>query len=184
MTILVSITTGSISPLAAQDTAAKVDPATIIAPDTRFTPTADDVGSYWKYFFFHKEGVSFDRALTDIAECDRYSNGPNGEGQDIFPLLPKFVALGEGKARVRDNSTAGWQYGLVGALIDSAISGPMLRKLRMASTRKCMEFKGYVRYGASKALWEELNGGDPGKSALVRAKIASGPAPTAERQLP
>lgn len=162
------------------DALAATDPASVKAPSIAFSPTEDDRGSYWKYFFFHKQGVPFRVAVLDLWECYSYATGPLIEVPWDSIGTPKFIAARteDRPGRKKPLSTSSHGYLAQFILRSSA------RKSTMANRRKCMEYKGYVRYGLSRELWNALNGSDLDASILMQAKIASGPTPVAERQLP
>ena len=73
--------------------------------DLNFTPTAATAGDYHKYFVFHRDDTSFERAFADINECDSLVSGSN-------------IYMGGNDAVT--NSVA-MQYGMAGA-----IAGPLV----------------------------------------------------------
>lgn len=160
----------------AQDAADNMPP-----PDLSFEITEKDSEEFHKYFYFHKEGVSYETAFEEISECNIYQKGPIGSEGDFIVIMPTFVSLGENQTYVP------WvpnEAGLVGVIMSDIFSGPLVLKNRGQRMRKCMEYKGYDRYGLSKDLWKTVNKISPDEYVKVHAKIASGPKPTNEKILP
>lgn len=154
------------------------DPATITIPDmSAGTPELDSAGDA-KYFYFHKAGVSFERAAADFVECFGYAIPP------IPPVkLPAFVLLDENAKR--GGHVGPSPYGLVGEAIGAILMPSLLRRSAMGNMRVCMGYKNYKRYPTTKETYLVLNEGDDLRaSILMLAKIASGPAPTSESLIP
>lgn len=153
------------------------DPAAVPYPELAFEPTEKIIGTYDKYFYFHKDGVSFEDALFDIRDCDSLARGLNsGMGyQDVYSPY---------------GGLAGAAGGVIGNAIAAAIFGSAeKRRIRRVNLRRCMNFKGYDRYGLEKDLWQKFNfeEGFSGEAEHIRqgaiiqqAKVASGPKPTTE----
>lgn len=147
-------------------------------PETRFKTSEARIEDFDKYYFFHRDGTSFDEAFADLSECDDLSNGLaayRGGGEPY----PGYYAS---------------QYGIGGAL--GAALGEMFadmihgsaarREMRRVNMRNCMGYKGYQRFGITKALWDVFNfeEGNGRKDEDIRAakllqqaKVASGPRP-------
>ena len=154
------------------------DPATIQVPDvTAGTPERDASGDA-KYFYFQKDGVSFERAAADFTECFGYANPP------IPPVrLPAFVLLEE--TAPRGGSIGPSPYGLVGEVIGAILMPSLNRRNAMGNMRVCMGYKAYRRYPTTKEAYVALNEGDDLRaSILMLAKIASGPTPQSESLIP
>jgi hypothetical protein len=158
---------------AAQQT---VDPTTVTIPDVSLpkdkaaAQTLIDNG--WKYFFFHKAGVSFDAALMDVAFCYQYLPGV------AVMQLPAYSDWGSGApAPKTDYYRVFENYGLVGMGIGALVDGPLLRRNRQSRMRRCMETRGYKRYPMAEATWEALSKGDAKITIPIFAKLASGPKP-------
>ena len=147
-------------------------------PDLNFTPTAGTAGDYHKYFVFHRDDTSFERAFADITECDALASGSN-----------IYMGGNEGVT----NAVA-MQYGLIGGVAGSlagfamdAIFGSDARREQYRTGMKtCMGYKEYKRYGLAGANWkafhfEEGNGrkddAERRSKMLMQAKVASGPRP-------
>src|ERR1043165_3550951 len=45
------------------------DPTTVTVPDMAFKPGRSDLRGFDDYFYFHKSGVSYERAFTDMDQC-------------------------------------------------------------------------------------------------------------------
>lgn len=155
--------------------------AAVAMPDTAFAATPDDIKTYDKYFYFHRDGTDFDAAFNDLSECDALASGLSYYARQD-PLMANYYVT---------------QYGLAGALgaviaspIDDAILGSTeRRKIRRLNMRNCMGYKGYDRYGLERERWqafhfeEGFNRVDDDKRTaylMKQARVASGPKPTAE----
>lgn len=123
--------------------------AAVEMPVLAFIPNAEDIGAYDKYYYFHREDVSFDEAFADIGECDALASGIS------------YYRGGDGAYTDYYAS----QYGIGGAigsalgqaLGDAIFGSAERRKVRRINMRNCMGFKGYQRYGLSKELWQAFN---------------------------
>lgn len=153
------------------------DPAKVPYPDLAYESTPETADTYDKYFYFHRDDVSFEDALADIRDCDSLARGLNsGMGyQDVYSPY---------------GGLAGVAGGAIGNALASAIFGSAeKRRIRRVNLRRCMNFKGYQRYGLEKDLWQEFNfeEGFSGEDEYVRqsaiiqqALVASGPKPVTE----
>lgn len=149
--------------------------AKIEMPDLKFTETPEDVQDYDKYFFFHREGTTFDEAYADIKECDALASGIRffaGNAQVPYPYA---------------GTMAGAIGGAIGnALADAIFGSAERRRIRRVNLRNCMGFKEYRRYGMERERWQNFNfeeGNGREKEALrdaallMQARVASGPKP-------
>ena len=115
-------------------------------------------------------------ALADLRECDGYARGLSSP----YGYVDTPAAYNYG--------LAGAAGGLIGNLLVSAVFGSAeLRKARRANMRRCMNYKGYERYGLPKDTWQEFNfeeglrkvdEKDRQQMLAQQAKAASGPTPT------
>jgi len=154
------------------------DPASVQVPDVAAgTPELDASGDA-KYFYFHKLGVTYDRAVQDFAECLTYANPP------IPPVrLPAFVVLEE--TAKQGGAKPIPMFGLTGVVLAAILMPSLNRRNAMGNMRVCMGFKGYKRYPTTKEAYLVLNEGDDSAASIVMlAKLASGPAPQAESLIP
>jgi hypothetical protein len=121
------------------------DPAKLELPDLGRATTADDAADFDKYFYFHRAGTSFEEALADVRECDGYARGL---------ASPYGYQSGAGAAY----GLAGVGGELIGNLMVSLIFGSAeLRKARRTNMRRCMNYKGYERYGLNKDVWQQFH---------------------------
>ena len=153
--------------------------AAISMPALAFEETSNIAGDYEKYFYFHRDGTSFDEAYADITECDALTSGLSyyGGANDaaIAGAMAQYGVL------------AGGIGGAIGGLMADAIFGSAeRRKQRRMNLRNCMFYKGYDRYGLEKGLWQEFNfeegltrenAADRERAILMQALVASGPKP-------
>lgn len=146
------------------------DPATVTTPDLSGSSDSVVVENGWKYFLYHRPDTSFAEAYADIADCYRFLT-PAGWGN---VALPRFVPWVERPAGDRYNTNN--QAGLVGLAIGSMIEGTLSRRDRQSKMRRCMEPRGYTRYGVAEAIWESIADMPPDQGIAVQAKIASGSA--------
>jgi len=180
MSIALMLSLGTSSIAAAQSS---VDSTKLTAADLVFEADEKHTEEFHKYFFFHKEGVSYDQALNDIGACNVYQKGAVGSEGEIVPIVPRFGSLSETssyKPYVYNENSGG----LVGAVIGDIVGGPILQKNRAQRYRKCMEYSGYDRYGISKDKWKRLQKSTPNDYVKVNASVASGPKPKTEKLLP
>jgi len=159
------------------------DPLKMTAADLTFEADEKHTKEFHKYFYFHKDGLGYDQALNEIGECNVYQEGPIAGGNEAVPIVPRFVSLSESQSYVPYvyNDMGG---GVVGAIIGDMMAAPILQKNKAQRFRKCMEYKGYDRYGVSKDVWKTFTRVDPDDYVEIMASIASGPKPTAEKILP
>jgi hypothetical protein len=157
-------------------TAAEVE--AVPMPALAFTVTPQIAGDFDKYYYFHREGVSFDEAFADISECDRMSSGLAAYTGSSEPY-PGYYASQYG--------IGGAIGGAIGEVFADMLHGSAARRaMRRVNMRNCMGYKGYQRYGLAKDLWEVFNfeEGNGRKDDDIRtaklmqqAKVASGPKP-------
>lgn len=156
----------------------KIDVAAIKLPDLAFKPDPALAKSFDKYYYFHRDDTDFRTALADLRDCDGMSRGltsPFGYMETPYPYA---------------GTLAGAAGGAIANLMVAAIFGSaQVRAARRINMRRCMNFKGYQRYGLRKDLWVEFNF-EEGFSQLEekkrqvflkqQAKVASGPKPKTE----
>ena len=152
--------------------------AAIAMPDLAFEETPEIVDDYEKYFYFHRDGTTFDQAYADVTECDALTSGLSYYAGGYPGYYPGQYGLG------------GVIGGAIGSLLADAIFGSAARRQqRRTNLRTCMYYKGYDRYGLAKDLWQEFNfeeglsheEADARQAALLQqALVASGPRPDQE----
>jgi hypothetical protein len=126
--------------------AATPNPAKLDLPDLSASASAADEADFDKYFYFHRADTTFEQALTDIRECDGYARGlasPFGYQEAGYPYA---------------GTMAGAVGGAIGNLMVAMIFGSAeLRKARRTNMRRCMNYKGYDRFGLNKDVWQQFN---------------------------
>jgi hypothetical protein len=143
----------SLSPAYAQDLP---DPATINVPDLSSAKNPKIAKQGWKYFVFHKAGVSFEEAYADFAECYTFLPTFSGGGE-----LPKFIPWGQSEdPDTQELANNGGNFGVVGVAIGALIEGPLRRRAYQS---------------LDKDIWEQISGSYSLESIAIKAKIASGP---------
>lgn len=171
-------------PAAAQDAEIKPverpDPTSLSLPDLAFKPTPRDIRRYDTYYYFHKPGVSYERAFADFDQCHGYALS-----SQLGMLTPTIIPLGaaaiqDGSSRRAAYSNAFAMYGLVGMGIAAIFISEAEDGNARATVRKCMTYKNYVRYGLNRALFKKIEEGTDAQRLGRWALIASGPAPQAE----
>ena len=147
------------------------DAASVTVPDMAgFKPTPKDARNFDDYFYFHKSGVSYERAFDDLEQCRVYA----ASAQLIAPM-PTIIPVG-------DVATSGPKVsqrigiGILPAILIASAE----EDTAIATMRTCMAFKGYGRYGTSRALFKQIDQGSDTEKQARRAVIASGPAPAGE----
>ena len=160
-------------PAAAQDIP---DRASVTVPEISGGRDAQVVRNGQKYYYFWREGVTYEEAYTDLADCFRFL--PRAEGRAA--LLPMFIAW-RGAPEDRDDTAPPVNnYGLVGALIGALLDSSGTDRVRQGRLQVCLEPLGYQRFPVAKDTWKEINDGFSPQSIAVMAKIASGPRPDAD----
>lgn len=145
------------------------DPTTIAVPDLSGSADPVIVSNGWKYFFFQRNGVSFGEAYADFADCHRFLEPNDWSTVKLGRFVPWTGAPGK-KAEYLPNP-----YGLVGSLIGGMVEGTLARRDYQAKMRRCMEPRGYTRYGVAEEIWEYVFKLPLDQWIAVQAKIASGP---------
>ena len=154
----------------AQERSPLPDPAAVVVPDLSGSDRPEVIKDGWKYFFFWKDGVRFEEAHADLADCRRFLH-PNS-WQDVH--LKRFVPWDSRPGRRTVAATG--NYGLVGAVIAGIVEGSLQHRDYQANMRSCMEPRGYTRYGVAARIWKNVTSLPQDQSIAVQAKIASGPA--------
>lgn len=143
-----------------------------------------DEGTSWKYFFFHKPGVSEETAREDIIECYGYARGLVVSKPGSSPTYVSVPYGGNTGLSPATAALAGGVGMLAGALIVGFMDAGDRRAMERTNLRKCFGFKAYHRYELTKEEHEEMLEGDP---EMVRSRLvarAVGPAPDEERLVP
>jgi hypothetical protein len=150
---------------------------TVVLPDLTFQATPSDVDHYWRYYYIHKPGISFATARSDFLECNAYSASIQMQRD------PDFVPYGgDAPPNTFDIGDAAFaQWGLVGVLIVGIANDDVNLETERENMRVCVTYKGYTRYGTTKAIWNSLYKGTNDEIATRLATIASGPTPPGER---
>lgn len=157
------------------------DAAAVTVPDMTFTPAKADIRRFDDYFYFHKSGVSYERAFADLDQCRMY-----GQMTQFVAPLPAYVPLGGDP--VKAPGPRHWNMflmdGIVGALIADIIIANAMEDRAIATSRRCMAYKGYRRYGTSRNIFKQIDSGADTEKLARKALIASGPAPQIEATEP
>jgi len=153
------------------------DAATVAVPDMAFTPGKADIRRFDDYFYFHKDGVSYDRAFADLDQCRMY-----GQMVQLIPQIPAYVPLGGDAVKPPgpSGSNAFMMSGFVGVFLAEIIIANAMESRAIATERKCLAYKGYLRYGTSRNIFKQIDGGTDTEKLARKALIASGPAPQTE----
>lgn len=146
-----------------------LDPSTIEIPDLSTSSNPEVIKDGWKYFLFQREGVSFKDAYADFADCRRFMQ-PNGWQT---ATLDRFIPWNSKPGKTLEQPLG--PYGMVGALMGEMVEGQLARRDYQSKMRRCMEPRGYVRYGVSAEIWNRIYKLAPDQWVAVQAKIASGP---------
>lgn len=112
-------------------------------PELTFVEAPGDADDYDKYYYFHRPDTDFATAYADISECDGFARGLMSHVAQVQPI-PFSVANAAGAA-------------LGNVLAKSIFGSAEKRRTRRVNMRRCMNFKGYGRYGLSKARWQKFN---------------------------
>lgn len=122
------------------------DAAGVKMPSLDFAPSPELAADFDKYYYFHRADTDFATAFADIGECDGYASGLSSGMADAAVPYPYA------------GTVAGAVGGAIGNAMAQAIFGSAeKRRLRRVNMRRCMNFKGYGRYGLPKELWTQFN---------------------------
>ena len=155
------------SPLHAEDPLP--DPASVVVPDLSGSTRPEVVRDGVKYFFFHQEGVSFEQAHADLADCARFLQPASWETVHLDRFVPWVSKPGRKTVSMPN------PYGLVGVVILGIVEGSLHHRDYQAKLRSCMEPRGYTRYAVAADIWKRVRDLPPDEWIAVQAKIASGP---------
>jgi hypothetical protein len=150
------------------------DPANISVPYTPAIADNNATRDYDAHFYFYKAGVSYKAAFADLDECRMYALTTKS-----VAVPPRFVPLGSDDIREKTAPVL-LTYGVIGAIIGEIFIEQDRRDTDRATTKRCMAYLGYSRYGTSKTVWAEINTGSDAEIVAREALIASGPKPAAE----
>jgi hypothetical protein len=139
-------------------------------PDLSHSGDPAVVADGWKYFLFRREGVSFAEAHADFSDCYRFLAPQSWQTVQLGRFVPWESRAGRTRPTYQPNP-----YGLVGDLMLMAIEGTLARRDYQSKMRRCMETRGYIRYGVDVEIWNHVYKLPPAQSIAVQAKIASGP---------
>lgn len=176
-----SVVLTAVAALAAIQAEASAPPFAIPDPATIKVPTATGVrdpkvaASGWKHFYFWRANTSYTEAYRDVADCYRFLPVPNAAGD-----VPSFAPFNARPNAAIVKPVVVNNYGLVGTVIGGMVAGPIERRFRQSRMRRCMEPRGYERFPATEATWEEIIDNYSPGSIAVQAKLASGPRPDAD----
>lgn len=122
------------------------DPSTIAIPKLDFVATPQDEADYDKYFFFHRDGTTFQEALADIRDCDGLARGlVSGYQYQQAPYPYTYTVAGAVGGVIAN------------AMVEAIFGSSEKRRLRRVNMRRCMGYKGYERFGLSKELWQAFH---------------------------
>lgn len=155
------------------------DPATIKVPTVTGGRDPTVAASGWKHFYFWRASTSFAEAYRDVADCYRFLPVANAAG-DVPSFAPFNARPNAAIVKPVIVNNSGLVGAVVGAVIGGMVAGPIERRLRQSRMRRCMEPRGYERFPATEATWEEIIDNYSPGSIAVQAKLASGPRPDAD----
>lgn len=170
----VLLTCSTVSPGVAQESRSQVNTRNTTPPSVMLSAVPSErekiLGDGYKFFYFHKRGVSFEQAGLDLTQCRAHL-----ATADLI-ALPNFIPFGE------HNSTPVKApmlspYGLVGNALSAIIAPKAERGLDNNKLRRCMGTRGYVRYALSEETWKAINTGEETQIIQMQAILASGPQP-------
>lgn len=145
--------------------------ASIVIPDLSGSKAPSVVKDGWKFFFFHKSGVSFADAYADFSDCYRFI-APSGY---VDVSESSFVPWRE-ESTSRDRAVRNGYTPLGGVIVKVFnLEGSLAQGDRQAKMRRCMEPRDYKRYGVAKEIWEKMSKMQAEEAISMQAKIASGP---------
>jgi len=151
------------------------DPASVILPKLPLTFSEKDRRASDSNFYFYKAGVTYEAAFADLDQCRLYALSSR-----LVALPPTFVPLGtdmvtSGKTVMSPSFPM--QYGVVGTIFAGIIVAAAEDDHALATTRRCMAYKGYKRYATSRSVAKQIEDGTETDKLARLAIIASGPQP-------
>lgn len=157
--------------------------ASLVAPQPALAQDQGrpDEGNSWKYFYFHKAGVSAEQARSDIIECYGYGENLTVMKQGSNPTYTSVPYGGTTGLSPANAALAGAAGAVLGAILTGFMDAGQRRAMERTNLRKCFGFKGYDRYELTKEEHQALHDGE---SEVVRQRLvdrATGPAPAEER---
>lgn len=151
------------------------DPASIAPPKLDFTPTPEVEADFDKYFFFQRDGTTFEEALADIRDCDGIARGlSSGYRYQEAPYPYTYTMAGAVGGAIAN------------VMVEAIFGSAQKRIIRRVNLRRCMGYKGYSRFGLQKDLWQAFHfeegfsrEAEVKRQAMIaqQAKVASGPRP-------
>ena len=157
-------------------------PTTVIAQDAG--SGRPDEGTSWKYFYFHKPGVSVEKARGDIIECYTFARGLTVAKAGSNPTYTSVPYSGSNYLSPAASALAAGVGALAGALIAGLMDAGDRRAMERTNLRKCFGFKGYNRYELEKADYKLLNDGELEEIRARLIEKATGPTPADEKLVP
>jgi len=148
------------------------DPASISVPHMATVAKPNEARDDDAYFY--KSGVSYNAEFADLDECRMYALTTKS-----VALPSRFVPLGSDVIREKATPVL-MSYGVIGAIVGDIFIEQDRRDTDRATTKRCMAYKGYSRYGMPEAAWKEIDAGSDAEKVGREALIASGPKPAAE----
>lgn len=142
-----------------------------------FKPTPKDVRRFDDYYYFHKSGVSYEHAFADLEQCRVYA-----AMAQLIPRMPTVIPVGDVPVRtdgVRFGTPS--PFGYVGGAFANSLIAAGEEENSTATNRRCMTYKGYRRFGTSRALFKQIDGGGDAEKEARKALLASGVEPTIGR---
>jgi hypothetical protein len=174
---------GGLQPAVAGDNVIRAlerpDPSSVTVPDLRFTPTPGDVADYDEYYYFYRQGVSYEQAFADLDQCRMYVLASSLTS--VLP--PRFVPLKGDVVSRSDSKIVDFyyaSYGIVGGLLAGAVMDEENSENARGTNKRCMAYKGYSRYGTTRDIWDRIAAGGDAEKLARMARIASGPEPQAK----
>ncbi|MGB3711704.1 MAG: hypothetical protein WA985_08450 [Erythrobacter sp.] len=155
-----------------------------VAPATDHSGVDDgqpDEGNSWKYFVFHKDGVSAEVARADMIECRNYAEGLVLQKSGSTPVYSSVPYSSAGSLSPLAAGLAGGIGSLVGSLVVSFMNEGDRRAMERSNLRKCFAFKNYDRYEIDKDTFKALHDGESDAVRTRLVEIATGTAPEGER---
>lgn len=128
-----------------------------------------------EYFYFHKKGVTYETAFSDLDQCRLFAVTTK-----LVAKPPAFIPLGTdivtpGNTPMSHNFQL--LFGTVGSLFAMTIIEAAEDDNSRAISRRCMTYKGYARYATSRSAFRQMSAGTEEERLARWALVASGPQP-------
>ncbi len=150
------------------------DPGAVSIPALQGAADSDGVRSYDKFYVYWRRDTSYETAFSDLDQCRIY-----GLQMKIVATTPMYAPLGASEIH-KPEAPVAYQSGIVGGLIAGYFIDQAQKEGYIQTEKRCMAYKGYGRFGVSRANWTQIMNGAAADVLARRALIAAGLRPATQ----